>query len=100
VLNPVGDTAEQIANLALFSNVQSSSYWSGTQSAPDPDVVWAFRTQQGFQGLRDINDQFNMGFAVAVRRGDVTASVPEPQTLALVLLALGATVVVRRRRAL
>jgi len=28
----------------------------------------------------------------------VAASVPEPQTLALALLALGATMVVRRRR--
>lgn len=36
--------------------------------------------------------------AVAVRPGDVAASVPEPQTLALILLALGATVAARRRR--
>lgn len=37
-------------------------------------------------------------YAVAARAGDVSASVAEPQTLALALLALGATVVVRRRR--
>jgi hypothetical protein len=29
-LNPVVDTAEQIANLVLFSNVQTDAYWSGT----------------------------------------------------------------------
>ncbi len=31
-----GDTAEQIANLALFSNVSNAGYWSGTEYAPDP----------------------------------------------------------------
>jgi hypothetical protein len=97
VLNQVGDTAEQIANLALFSNVQSTTfYWSGTEYAPAPNLAWGFNTAYG--------DQYNglfKGFpfyAVAVRPGDVTASVPEPQTLALALLALGATAVARRRR--
>lgn len=36
--------------------------------------------------------------AVAVRVGDVTASVPEPHTLALTLRTLGATAIARRRR--
>ena len=36
VLNRFGNTAEQIANLALFSNVQPAGYWSGTQYAPNP----------------------------------------------------------------
>ncbi len=94
VLNQVGDTAEQIANLALFSNVQSVDYWSGTEYAPDPNRAWNFRAFGGNQGL---DFHFPM-FAVAVRPGDVTASVPEPNTLALALLALGATAVARRRR--
>ena len=95
VLNQAGDTAEQIANLALFSNVQSYFYWSGTEYAPDPSNAWYFLTDNG--------DQFYFYksaalYAVAVRPGDVAAAVPEPQTLALALLALGATVVARRRR--
>ena len=95
VLHQVGDTPEQIANLALFRNVQTFVYWSGTEYAPDPNDAWNFRNT--------IGDQLNGGkgsalFAVAVRPGDVAASVPEPQTLALALLALGATVVARRRR--
>ena len=94
VLNQVGDTAEQIANLALFSNVQSLSYWSGTEYAPDPSVAWVFTTVGGGQTL--VGGEVAAFYAVAVRPGDVTAAVPEPQTLAL--LALGATVVVRRRR--
>ena len=95
VLNQVGDTAEQIANLALFSNVQSFGYWSGTEYAPPPNGAWLFSTFDGGQGL--VRQDVAL-YAVAVRPGDVTASVPEPQTLALALLALGATVVARRRR--
>lgn len=89
------DTAEQIANLALFRNVQSGAYWSGTEYAPDSANAWGFSTGVGDQ-LAD--RKFLPLYAVAVRPGDVTASVPEPQTLALALLALGATVVARRRR--
>ena len=93
VLNPVGDTVEQIANLALFSNVQVSYYWSGQDSGGSE--AWNFWTGYGQQE----DDAKNyLAYAVAVRPGDVTASVPEPQTLALALLALGATVVARRRR--
>lgn len=97
VLKQVGDTAEQMANLALFSNVQSLGYWSGTEFAPSPGLAWSFGTVAGGQ---DFGGKGNGLYAVAVRPGDVTASVPEPQTLALVLLALGATVVARRRRSL
>ena len=95
VLNQVGDTADQIANLALFSNVQSNVYWSGTEYAPNPLSAWNFQTMDGFQL---IDGKFTALYAVAVRPGDVAASVPEPQTLALALLALDATVVARRRR--
>ena len=95
VLNQAGDTAEQIANLALFSNVQSTDYWSGTEYAPIPGVAWYFYTGDG---LQNYYVKGNALYAVAVRPGDVVASVPEPQTLALALLALGATVVARRRR--
>ena len=95
VLNQVGDTDEQIANLALFSNVQSNYYWSGTEYAPNLGGAWSFRTRDGSQ--RYDGKDFP-SYAVAVRPGDVAASVPEPQTLALALLALGATVVARRRR--
>ena len=95
VLNQVGDTAEQIANLALFSNVQSFDYWSGTDYAPYPDFAWYFLTDEGNQFFFP---KIFAKYAVAVRPGDVAAPVPEPQTLALALLALGATVVARRRR--
>jgi len=83
------------ANLALFTNVQSSAYWSGTEFAPEPADAWGFNALGGSQS---VGGKTSALYAVAVRPGDVAAAVPEPQTLALVLLALGATVVARRRR--
>lgn len=97
VTNPEGDTAEQIANLALFSNVQLYffAYWSGTASAPNPHDSLGFNPSIGYQ---EFFHQSRALHVLAVRNGDVAAPVPEPQTLALALLALGATGVARRRR--
>ncbi|AOF83590.1 PEP-CTERM -sorting domain protein [Methyloversatilis sp. RAC08] len=100
VLNQEGDTAVQIANLALFENedgeqtVQPFGYWSGTADALDSGRAWIFGPSS-FQG---VTEKSNALRAVAVRPGDVATSVPEPQTLALVLLALGAKVVARRKQ--
>ena len=80
--------------VAEFTDVQSYVYWSGTEFAPGFSA-WYFVPVNGGQSGDDEVLRF---FAVAVRPGDVTAPVPEPQTLALALLALGATVVARRRR--
>ena len=49
VINQTNDTAEEIANLALFTNVQSIVYWSGTVCAPNPSFAWDFNTLVGFQ---------------------------------------------------
>lgn len=95
VLNQGGDTAEQIANLALFTNVQADFYWSGTEYGPDPYEAWRFDAYSGFQ--RSITKDVAL-YAVAVRSGDVAATVPEPRTLALALMALGAAMVGRRKR--
>lgn len=82
------------SNTLPFVDVQPANYWSGTESTPGINA-WFFFPNSGGQ---DVNSEVDWFFAVAVRPGDVTASVPEPQTLALALLALGATVVARRRR--
>lgn len=94
VLDQTGDTNEQKANLALFRNIQSLAYWSATAFGAQ-NSAWYFDTSRGYQGVAGSD---GLIYAVAVRTGDVAASVPEPQTLALVLLAVGATVVARRRR--
>jgi MYXO-CTERM domain-containing protein len=100
VLDQTGDTPEQIANLALFSHVLVGSYWSGTPDTTDPydpdPRAWIFYTDMG---LQNSVGAYVDGTAIAVRSGDVAAAVPEPQTLALALLALGAAAVARRRRA-
>ena len=90
------DAASSLAGLqARFDGVQSIAYWSGTEYAPVPRYAWHFSANVGFQ---DFDGKGYALYAVAVRPGDVAASVPEPQTLALALLALGAAVVARRRR--
>ena len=82
--------------LARQDQVFRNIYWSGTEyDAPIPVNVWHFKT---FDGIQSHGVKGDALYAVAVRPGDVAASVPEPQTLALALLALGATVVARRRR--
>lgn len=83
-----------LTQVTAFTDVQSGDYWSGTEESAGT-FAWSFLPGSGVQL---VNDQLGQFFAVAVRPGDVTASVPEPQTLALALLALGATVVARRRR--
>ena len=83
-----------LTSVTAFTNVQSGLYWSGTEILAG-SLSWFFGPDLGFQ----LGGSHGFAlYAVAVRPGDVTASVPEPQTLALALLALGATVVARRRR--
>jgi hypothetical protein len=91
IWNDVGNSRSGLQ--AQFDGVQSVYYWSGTD----------FSSARALSFFVNNGSQVNVGtyeslYAVAVRPGDVTASVPEPQTLALTLLALGATVVARRRR--
>jgi len=92
IWNDVGSTLASLE--AQFDGVQSGFYWSGTEFIAG-NRAWGFRAGNGMPG--DLSQELMMA-VVAVRPGDVAAPVPEPQTLALVLLALGATVVVRRRR--
>lgn len=83
-------------SLIEFTNVQSGSYWSGTEYSVSPIfVAWVFRTSNG---VEDRGDKSFGLYGVAVRQGDVTASVPEPGTLALAGLALAGIAASRRRK--
>ena len=82
-----------LTQVGEFKNVQFV-YWSGTEYAA-PTGAWGFVSGSGQQLGYDLLNHRHA--AVAVRRGDVATPVPEPQTLALALLALGATAVARRR---
>lgn len=68
----------------LFSNVQSTSYWSGTQYAPTPTDAWAFSFMTGNQGTT--SKVFSLGSAWAVHDGKV---IPIPPSVWLFASALG-----------
>jgi hypothetical protein len=65
------------ANYNLFTNVQNSKYWSGSEYAPNPVGAWFFYTGAGWQSADTKLNQFS---AMAVRPGDV-AAVPVPAAL-------------------
>lgn len=86
-------------NFNLFSNVQRDGYWSGTEYFPNTtEFAWRYGTV--FLNTEQFYVMKNAlpSYAVAVRDGDVAAAVPEPQTLALALVALGVALVARPRR--
>jgi hypothetical protein len=76
------------ADLALFNNVQSNYYWSGTAYAPNPSIdgVWGFNPASGAQN--DFGKYNDYLFAWAVRPGQVSAA-PEPETYVMLLAGLG-----------
>ena len=83
---------ENFLNVAPTNLFFTSTVVEGSDSA---NARWVFYAAGGYGSQGGINDRFG---AVAVRPGDVVAPVPEPQTLALALLALGGLAAARRRK--
>jgi len=81
------------ANTPPFSNKQNGGYWSSTE-ATYLSQPYANAFLIDVANSQEAQAKTTRYFAVAVRDGDV----PAPPTLALALLALGATVVARKRQ--
>lgn len=82
------------AKLALFNNVQTGSYWTGT----DFNGNAVFFSVGGHGYLPKGPFRFFDGLSVvAVRDGDVSP-VPEPEAAAMMLLGLGVLMLALRRR--
>jgi len=69
---------------AVFTNLQNSSYWSGTESAANLSNALSFNAGNGFQGTVRKN---NLQHGWAVRPGQV-ADAPLPDTALLMALGL------------
>lgn len=79
-----------LTNTGPFTNLQSNSYWSGTEYEPYDWEVWYFYF---YNGNQTNGSKYNSYYALAVRDGDIIASVvPVPAAVWLfgsALLGLG-----------
>jgi hypothetical protein len=74
--------------------LQPNYYWSGTEYAPDAGYAWGFHFDVGRQGAYYEDNDF---YALAVRPGERSTSVPEPATLLLLGSGLAGIAVWRKR---
>ena len=91
-------TSGDAEELAKFSNISHSLYWSGTVADSTSGLVWAF----GFGDGRQINNAYKGygSYALAVRSGDVggVSTVPVPAAVWLVGSGLIGLAGVARRK--
>ncbi|WP_434782963.1 PEP-CTERM sorting domain-containing protein [Ferrovum myxofaciens] len=90
-------TTSHNASYGLFTNVQNSAYWSGTEYASSPNDAWVFSTNNGTQYA---DNKINFHYSWAVLPGNAgAANVPEPASVALLGIGLlGLMAGLRRHR--
>jgi hypothetical protein len=98
----LGGTADQSittshnASYSLFTNIQDSVVWSGTEYASNPINAWYFDTVNGSQNA---NSKGSSYYSWAVLPGNAAANVPEPASVALLGIGLlGLMAGLRRHR--
>ena len=79
-----------------FANLEANSYWTSTEWGQNSAVAYRFDFNYG--GVDETGKNFSFPLAWAVRDGDVTSPVPEPETYALMLAGLGMMGFMVRRR--
>lgn len=89
-----GTADNNIPNTPTFDNEQVMAYWSGTEYAPSRSGAWRFDTEDGDQ---DRNAKSNQIYVWAVSPGQI-ATVPEPESIAMLLAGLSVVGGVMRRR--
>jgi len=77
-----------------FMNEQLWAYWTNTEHKQNPSYSWVFSTGSGFQFYGDKNLKY---YAWAVSPGQV-ATVPEPESTAMLFVGLGLIAFIARRR--
>lgn len=86
-------------NAAPFLNVNPAPYWTATLLVGGTQQAWYFNALGGSQNALPLTAQAH---AVAVRRGDVVSSVPEPSSMWLtmtgLIMACGSAVRARAQR--
>jgi hypothetical protein len=103
----LGNTvAEHTIATGPFQNVATYAYWTSTEFVV-PTIAYDFVTDSSpvtgnqVAGLQSVAYKTTALYALAVRAGDLTpvvTSVPEPQSMSLMLIGIGALVWARRRR--
>lgn len=94
---PITTTNNGNTGYALFNNLQSYAYWSGTEfSGTNGSVAWDFNTMVGSQGG---DGKAQAYYALAVAPGDIAAPELDASSAAGgITLLLGGIAVVRGRR--
>jgi hypothetical protein len=97
VFDSSGDTAEEIANVALMPALAESWFWSWQIADDGATTAFAFNFGNGLQHIRDVELS---GRLLLVHSGDLgaAATVDSPPTLPLVLAAAALALLARPKR--